>query len=300
MSNSVILEKSETAKLSTLAKHDQLVSHILGDPSGLHFKFLAEGRIHSICQGKDFLLNLILGCPLSGGLQRLYVELDLAGSKTVVPVMGPGAAVSFAVNDQQALWRTEVDKVTIESRLSLNPSGKGWTLEVSVENNGDSALSWRAFHGLDVGLAHVNAVRTNESYTSQYLDHRALDHSSYGKVIATRQNLAVDGKHPVLLQACLEGCAEFASEGRDVFGGAIHRDSLLPLRLREGAEALPGIRQSEMSYVAILSPWFELQEMSLGVCHFVGVLGENHVEPTSSATLSLLDGECQPPQKSYS
>ena len=289
MSNTVLDIKRDAKSSSTLAEHGQLVAHTLGDPEGLHFRFLPGGRLHSIRHGEEFLLNLVLGCPLSGSLQRLCVELNAGEKRRVVTVMGPGSQAEFAIDSNVAQWRVISDDVTIVTSLKLNGSANGWDLVVEVENKTEAPITWRAFHGLDVGLSNVGAVRINESYTSQYIDHRALNHADYGKVVASRQNLEVDGKHPVLLQACLNGCEEFASDGRDVFGSPIERLSLLPLRMREGAQGMPGIKQGEMSYVALLSAEINAKAGSKSTCQFAGVFVEDHQEPTSDETLHQLD-----------
>lgn len=289
MSYPVVEIKREAKTSSTIAEHRQLVAHTLGDTSGVHFRFLSGGRLQSIRRGEEFLLNLVLGCPLSGSLQRLYVELDTDRGRRVVTVLGPGTQAKFAIDSKLAQWRVDAEGVVVVASLKLSESANGWGLVVEVENKTDATLRWRAFHGLDVGLSNVGAVRINEAYTSQYIDHRALDHADYGKVVASRQNLEVNGKHPVLLQACLSGCEEFASDGWDVFGGPIERKSLLPLRLREGAQSMPGIKQGEMSYVALLSSELEVGPGARSTCQFIGVFVEDHKEPTSDETLSLVD-----------
>ena len=289
MTQSVLEIKRDCQTSTTLAKHEQLLAHTLGDPSGLHFQFLSGGRLHAVRYGAEFSLNLMLGCPLSGSLQRLYVELDTAEQRRVVTVMGPGSQAEFAMDASRAQWRVVDGDTTIVTTLRIHDSGKGWDLIVAVDNQADAPFTWRAFHGLDVGLSHVEALRINEAYVSQYLDHRALDHADYGKVVASRQNLEVDGKHPVLLQACLSGCEELATDGRDVFGGPLERSNLLPLRMREGSQRMPGVKQGEMSYVAMLSDDLSAAEGARSICQFVGVLVEDHQEPTSDETLHHLD-----------
>jgi cellobiose phosphorylase len=48
----------------------------------------------------------------------------------------------------------------------------------------------------DLGIAAYGAIRMNEYYVSQYLDHTPLAHPARGWAVATRQNLGVDGRIP--------------------------------------------------------------------------------------------------------
>jgi cellobiose phosphorylase len=243
--------------------------------------------MHSLRHGPDLLLNLVFGCPLAGGLQRLYVEIGAGESRVVVPVIGPGSPACFAVGEDQVSWTSDCAGTQIEAVLMVGPGA--WALDVSVGNKRAEAIEWRAFHGIDVGLTAPGAARNNESYTSQYIDHRALEHPEYGIVVASRQNLAVDGEHPFLLHACLGGCDDFATDARDVFGGPIERSEMLPPCLRDGGAVLPGVRQGESGHVALRSRSLGLGAGESGSCRFVGLFVADHQAPSSDADLQLLD-----------
>ncbi|MGA0900787.1 MAG: hypothetical protein ACO3SO_10315 [Luteolibacter sp.] len=274
-----------------LATHDYLIAHQIGDPSGLCFRFLTGGRIHSVLHGPDLLINLIYGCPLAGGMQRLFVELESDSERRVVTVIGQGSSASFRADSILASWLVDLGEVVIEAILKPDPARNRWTVEVVVENRGGRALRWRAFQGFDVGLAAPGAARNNEVYTSQYIDHRALDHPDFGKVVVSRQNLPVSGRHPFLLQACLGGCDEFATDARDVFGGPAERNGIEVPALREGGPALPGLRQGESSYVALRSRNQETGASSWGSCHFLAVFVPDHQAVSSAEDLGLVPNE---------
>jgi CRISPR-associated protein Csx3 len=273
-----------------LADHTTLPVTQVGDPQGLHFRFHPNGRLHSVRHGADFLVNLIFGCPLAGGLHRLDVEVEGEGRPKVISLIGAGSRSSFSAGESRACWTAEEDDLSVRAMLAVDPVRKAWSLEVALENRGAKPVTWRAFHGMDVGLANPNAARINEAYTSQYIDHKALDHPVFGKVIASRQNLAVNGKHPVLLQACLGGCGEFATDARDVFGGAVARSGELPPFLRTAGSLLPGVRQGESSYVALRSSPLVVPAGGSARCCFVGIFSENHAEATSDICLQWLEG----------
>ena len=277
-----------SSPIRTLATHDSLTHQTVGNPNALHFRFLPGGHLHSVRNGPDFLVNLTYGCPLAGSLQRLIVELTVAKQRRLVTLIGPGSTASFAADETHAVWQQAVADLTLTATLALAAKENRWDLTVALSNHSGAAVAWRAFHGIDVGLASPGAARSNEAYTSQYIDHRALDHPRYGKVLASRQNLAVNGRNPVLIQACHSGCDEFATDASDVFGAAIHRPSP-PLCLAKPAVPLPGLRQLESSYIALMSRSLATESGVTGECRFTAILVEDHPAPTSEADLLLIE-----------
>ena len=272
----------------TLATHDTLTHQTVGDPNGLHFRFLPGGHLHSVRFGANFLVNLTFGCPLAGSMHRLIVDITVANQHRVVTLIGPASTAAFAANETHAVWQQTEAGVTITATLALDTAQNRWDLTVSLKNSSGDPITWRVFHGIDVGLTAPGAARNNEAYTSQYIDHRALNHSIFGKVLATRQNLAVEKRNPVLIQACLNGCDAFATDARDVFGATINRPSL-PLSLAVPSVPLPGLRQLESSYVALLSRPLTTATNTTSDCRFAAVLVTDHPTPTSDADLALIE-----------
>jgi len=280
-----------------LATHNELITHTLGSPSGLHFHFMEGGKLHSIRHGDDFLINLVLGCPLAGSLQRLSLEIEQDGEKRHIALLEPGAQTTFAIDKNLACWKYADETITATVTLTLE--SHGWAYKINLTNHSDTPLTWRAFHGLDVGLAPANSIRINEAYTSQYIDHTALQHTTLGTVIASRQNQAIAGKHPVLLQACSAGAASHGSDGRDAFGSAFQRDQAFAI------PKLSGIRQGEMSYVSLISPTQCLKAHQQDHVSFFATFIPDHPDPTSSETLQHLviphtDADVSHPDLSFS
>lgn len=273
---------SETRRLTN---QKGLVAHTLGSADSLHFKFLTGGHLHSVNFGSDLMLNLLFGDPLAGALQRVYVELWSETGRLVVPLIAPESNASFSADTKEALWTVQEEAFTLQAILSISATGLGWSLAVIFENSRTTPVAWRVLNGLDVGLGNAAGIRINEAYTSQYLDHRALPHSTCGSVLASRQNIAVEGRHPVLLQSCLRGCEDFATDARDVFGGPAARDHILPVSLVDEGYRLPGVRQGEGAYVVLRSPRLELASEATDVCAFRGQLIP-HL-PTATDALEL-------------
>ena len=157
----------------TLATHDTLTHQTVGDPNGLHFRFLPGGHLHSVRFGANFLVNLTFGCPLAGSMHRLIVDMTVAKQHHVVTLIGPTSTAAFSANETHAVWQQTEAGVTITATLALDTAQNRWDLTVSLKNSSGNPITWRVFHGIDVGLTAPGAARNNEAYTSQYKIGRA-------------------------------------------------------------------------------------------------------------------------------
>ena len=271
----------------TLATHGSLIAHTLGDKDSLHFRFFKGGHLHSIRHGNDLMVNLRYGCPLAGSMHHVALELTEPDGPRVITLIGPGSEASFSITDESAIWIHADEQMEITAIISSKSDGNGWDTEIIVKNHCKTPITWRVLHGLDIGLTSPAAARNNESYTSQYIDHHPLDHPKFGKVIASRQNLKVNGKNPYLIQACEQGCDEFATDASQVFGSMINRHHH-PLCLGSNYIRLSGLKQAESSYGALLSRTIHTNHNESGTCRFTAAFFTDHPEPTSSADLSLI------------
>lgn len=271
-----------------LADHSAIAPVLLGDPAGLHFRFMPGGHLHSLRHGPGLLLNLTYGCPLAGSMHRLEIELASAHGVRVVTLIGPGSRAVFTECGNLARWDLTEADCDLTAMLVPDFPNTRWRMEISLTNHTGHVVTWRALHGLDVGLASPFGARNNEAYTSQYVDHRPLTHPRFGTVVASRQNLPVDGRNPFLLQACLEGSDGFATDARDVFGPAIERPRSARC-IGPDAIPLPGLRQAESSYVALLSPPATIAPGETGSLSFAAVFLADHPAPSGEDDLGLLD-----------
>jgi len=211
------------------------------------FEFLPDGTLHAL-RADNVLLNLLLGCPVGGSLHRIALVVADAHGRRAVTLAGPGGGL-FSANEHSACWETEVDG--IEATAVLQPIKDGWVIEVTATNHLSHPVIVQAVHGLDLGLTTQFAARLNESYTSQYVDHHEIIDPELGHVIASRQNLAVDGKYPWLIQSWIEGTSGFSTDAVDFFGPQGIRGSMV--RGLVDAPAPGRVRQDETSYPAIYS-----------------------------------------------
>ena len=163
MMTSIVAKQASETVTRRLAVHDEVVAHVVGDPEGLHFCFLPGGHLHALRFGEELLVNLLLGCPLAGALQRLYVELQRPGSTQVVAVIGPESAGRFRADRSSAEWLVEEGDVTVRAGLGVDSANRRWRLKVSIAHDDDNALQARVLHGIDVGLASLGAALNNDA-----------------------------------------------------------------------------------------------------------------------------------------
>ena len=69
---------------------------------------------------------------------------------------------------------------------------------MGLENTGGVAAALDLIYAQDLGLAHYGAVRLNEYYVSQYVDHTPLSHPERGLVLAAAES--VHGWSPSLVR----------------------------------------------------------------------------------------------------
>ena len=163
--------------------------------SGLRAEFNANGSLRRF-ECDPVSLNLFVGNEMEGRPANLYLRC-LAETIEWMPLLGPRSATRFAADGAGRMLGVGT-WLGIEYRLALvlADSAPAWYWHVQLENTSSRLLRVDLSYAQDLALAPYGAVRLNEYYVSQYLDHTPLRHPAHGVVIATRQNLAVDQKIP--------------------------------------------------------------------------------------------------------
>jgi cellobiose phosphorylase len=254
--------------------------------SGITIRALPLGCIYAIeCDG--ILINQVLASPLAGGIHRIYLRRhDADGTIRFCEVVGPASSSGFAASAEQFVWTGEWEGVAYRCTCRLHASGEAWFFDVQVENRTpEQTLRCDAILVQDIGLATRGQVRNNELFTSQYLDHFAIEDSNVGYLVMSRQNLPqLVGSaltHPWLLQGCFPRGRGLATDGFDFFGAA-HRGDGVPVALSEGVIG-ERIRQYEAGYTAIQSVEVELKPSRSFSWTFFSHFVPDHPEASSPA-----------------
>ncbi|BBA34899.1 uncharacterized protein sS8_2956 [Methylocaldum marinum] len=266
----------------------------LESPSGLSVQMNANGSIRRM-DHKDILVNLFLGNELEGGPANLYLRSSGETVETV-PLLGPRSPAAFR-HDRRGLvasgaWRD----IRFTVALVLAESAPAWFWHVRLENTGRAPRTVELIHTQDLALAHYGAVRLNEYYVSQYLDHSPLIHPERGIVLASRQNLPMGGRNPWTIVGSLRRGVSYATDALQVHGLAT-RAGLLP---GGPAEALPGCRrQHEHAMAAIQDASLRLEPGAAEMLGFFGGFREDHPAATSDADLICVDQILSLPEAIY-
>ena len=263
----------------------------IASPSGVSVEVNSNGSIRRIDHG-DIMLNLFLGNEAEGGQANIHLRRHGSVVETI-PLLGPGSPSSFEIQPDGITARGTWEGIAFRLRLVLAESAPAWFWHVELENTGDSAITCDLIHTQDIALAHYGAVRLNEYYVSQYVDHTPLDHPLRGSAIASRQNQSMGGRCPWTVIGSLGKGVAYATDALQ-FHGLATRAGGKPVSLTSG---LPAKRlQHEHSMVSIqdepvvLKPGVKIQR------GFFAWFEADKPSATSAADVSLIDSALALPE----
>jgi 1,2-beta-oligoglucan phosphorylase len=220
--------------------------HRISSTSGIRADLLSNGSIGRI-DHCDIMINLFLGNEAEGSPANIHLRLRGEQLETI-PLLGPCSPSAFAFHESgmtaEGTWRG----IRFRVMLVLAESAPAWFWHVELENTGADAVSCDLILTQDLGLAHYGAMRLNEYYVSQYMDHTPLEHPEHGVAVASRQNQSMGGRYPWMVIGSLGRGVSFATDALQVHGLAT-RAGFSAQCLSDG---LPGKRlQHEHSMAAI-------------------------------------------------
>jgi hypothetical protein len=256
----------------------------LRSPSGLRVQVNRNGSIRRIDHG-DVTLNLFLGSEVEGGPANLHLRRHAAEVESI-PLLGPSSPATIRCDESGLVAAGEWRGIRFRAVLVLAQSTPAWFWHVALENAGPDAQAVDLVYAQDLALAHYGAVRMNEYYVSQYVDHTPLAHGARGTVLAVRQNLSVGGRQPWVVLGALGNAVSFATDALDLHGLAT-RAGDAPQGLARG---LPGRRrQHEHSMAVIQDERVQLAPGARTARGFFAWFEADHPEPTSEKDLALVD-----------
>jgi 1,2-beta-oligoglucan phosphorylase len=227
------------------------------------------------------VLSLFPGNEVEGGPANLYLRLR-SGGDTVqwTPLLGPSSPTQFRVEGSTLTGRGEWLGVGYSLALVLARSAPVWFWHVQLHNRHGGERIVDLTYSQDIALASYGAVRLNEFYVSQYLDHTPLRHNKHGTLIATRQNQAVDGRYPWSLIGSLREGVGFATDALQ-FHGLATRAGETPSAL---SADLPNQRlQHEHAMVVIRDAPLSLGPGASASAGFFGLFVADHPEATAAS-----------------
>ncbi len=267
----------------------------IANSQGLMFTFNRNGSIQRIDCG-PLMLNLFLGNELEGGVANLYLRRHGA-TLEVIPLLGPRSPAQFTVTADGIQAHGTWQDLRFALHLVLSATANAWFWHVELHNTGRDTLTVDLVYAQDLGLAQYSFIRMNEFFCSHYIDHCAFTHAVHGQVVASRQNLQIEERHPWTLIGSLGSAVSYATDALQLHGLAT-RAGDLPAGLRAG---LPGARhQHEHSLVALQDAVVSLTPGSTLTRGFFGWFEADHPAASSAADLHIVARaralpEAQPP-----
>lgn len=216
----------------------------------LTFSFLRTGDIQRISY-QDIMINQLIGNPLDGSLNNIYLRLFDPNHTRLFPLLGAQSLHTLhefrQSGEQQLYWEGQADEARYRVTFTLTPQGVWfWDIELKgLQTEAD------LIYGQDVGLADTAAVRSNEAYLSQYIDHTVYNHEQQGFIICSRQNQPQSSGFPYLQQGALSSAIGYSTDGFQFFGldyKLTHQPAVLTLPTLANR-----IYQYEFAYTALQS-----------------------------------------------
>lgn len=237
----------------------------------LTFIFLNSGDLYQAASG-SIMINQLLPHAADGSLGNLYLRVHRDDGIRAVPLLGIRSASTVSRADGRMIWEGEVPEEGIRYRVVFTLTARGvWFWDIALQGQGVKA---DVIYGQDIGIADSGAVRSNEAYLSQYIDHAVFQEPERGYVVCSRQNQPQGGKFPYIQQGSLTGAAGFSTDGFQFFGLSYKETNVPEALLRP--ELANEIYQYEFAYTALQSEPVELDGEHRIV--FYGLFREDHPE----------------------
>ena len=253
-------------------------------PAGTSFQLNSNGSPRRMNCGEIFI-NLFPGNEAEGG--PLNIHLRRHGTRIQsIPLTGPHSPTRWLFNERGMTGHGRWGDLVFRIRLLLAESATAWFWHVELENTGAQTAECDLIHTQDIGIAHYGAVRLNQYYVSQYIDHSPLAHPAKGVAIASRQNQSMGGAFPWTVIGSLSKGVSYATDALQ-FHGLTSRAGGKPAALGTG---LPGARmQHEHSLVCIQDELIALHPGRKSTRGFFAWFEADHPDATSDADLGRID-----------
>ncbi len=260
---------------------------LLTSPSGLRAEINANGSLRRLDCGA-ICLALFVGNELEGGPANLYLRRH-SDKIEWIPLLGPSSQTRFHSDPTTGKLVGSGSWLGIDYVLTLTlaKTQPVWFWHVRLENTGATSQQVDLTYAQDVALASYGGIRLNEFYVSQYLDHTALEHAQRGVMVATRQNLAADGRIPWSLIGSLREGTSYATDAKQ-FHDLATRAGEPPSRTARAS--CPGRRlQHEHAMVVIRDASIRLEPKSRVTAGFFGLYVPDHPEATATTDAARAD-----------
>lgn len=195
------------------------------------------------------MINLYEPTEFELALSNIYLRRKDGDMITYQPLMYFGEGMRTYRSEGSVKWVTENENFIATVTAMVDRASNILFYTANVENIGSQSVTFDLVMGQDLALADEGAVKSNECYVSQYLDHQIFNDDTYGYVVCSRQNLPQSTGNPWVQVGALSPVVAFSTDGYQFFGKS-YRFTNQPKALTQ--PLLDNERfQFEMGYVAL-------------------------------------------------
>lgn len=212
----------------------------------LNFTFWPSGDLYQALGGKT-MLNQLLSSPLDGSLNNLFLRIHRESGIAFYPLLGIHSTSKVSQNGKRVVWEGEAGGVAYTVTFAVTEQDV-WFWDVQTRGEG---VDIDIVYGQDVGDADPGAVRSNEAYLSQYIDHAVFKDEHKGYIVCSRQNQPQGGAFPYMQQGSLTRAAGYSTDGFQFFGKS-YKETNVPEALTNG-QLVNEVYQYEFAYTALQS-----------------------------------------------
>ncbi|PUB17819.1 GH36-type glycosyl hydrolase domain-containing protein [Paenisporosarcina sp. OV554] len=228
--------------------------------------FLPSGDVSTISH-KNMMVNQLIGNAIDGSINNIFLRIFSNDKIDFYPLLGVKSTSTFSTSANKAKWAGTVPGIDYEVIFHL-ANEQMWFWEVNLDGE---QLDVDLVYGQDVGVAHINALRSNEAYNAQYLDHAVFEDTT-GFTVCTRQNQQQGDYFPYLQQGSLEKNVGYSTDGFQFFGLS-YKETDIPEALTKASLANETY-QYEFAYTALQSEKISLTGKTSFV--FYGAVASHH------------------------
>lgn len=246
------------------------------EAGSLKFRFLPSGDLFQAASGTT-MINQWLSNAIDGSLNNIYLRLHDEEGIQAYPLLGVNSRSCVRKLDNRLVF--EGNAADVHYQVMFTPTEQGiWFWDIKVEGDHEQV---DLIYGQDIGIADTGAVRSNEAYLSQYIDHTVFEDEIKGYVVCSRQNLPQGGAFPYIQQGSLTKAVGYSTDGFQ-FYGLSYKETNKPECLTQDTLANE-VYQYEFAYTGLQSERFRLNgEVRLV---FYGLFKDDH--PTGISTLEF-------------
>ncbi|MBZ9936327.1 cellobiose phosphorylase [Mesorhizobium sp. BR1-1-16] len=258
--------------------------------AGLAIEALPNGTLFAITHREPrgtIMINQVLGAPTGGGIGRILLRTG-GGSPDIATIAGSGSSGAFGHVDNAFVYEGRASGLAYRAVLALDPEEALWFWRITVTNESREAIPFDLISAQDVGLGGRGFLMGSEAYASQYLDHHVETHPDFGPVVMSRQNLDQGGRHPWLVQGCLNGATAFATDAMQLFGPAFRLSGAITLPF--GINLPSMVLQHEVACPAIQSTAQTLAPGETATLTFFARFIPDHPTASGPDDLALVAG----------